>query len=267
MAKRIVSGVIGLVILLTVFALNNMLVLNVAVTIIALLGISEFYNAFKSKNINPIEIVGYLSALPILGISYVEPEILKMLVFFMLPIAIFLLFFKSIKSNLKYNIIDISVTIMGIVYIPLMLSFIPLICDMKYGGYLVWYMLAAAWLTDTCAYFVGSAIGKHKFSEISPKKSVEGCIGGAIGSMAFFGLYSYCLTRIGIDLNVPFMTLFGFIISFVSQLGDFAASSIKRYCDIKDFGNIMPGHGGALDRFDSIIMIAPFMYMIFQFIV
>ena len=156
---------------------------------------------------------------------------------------------------------------MGMVYVPLMLSFIPLIRELKYGGYLVWYMLAAAWLTDTCAYFVGVGLGKHKFSEISPKKSIEGCIGGAIGSMAFFGLYTYCLTTKGIDLNVPFMTVFGFIISFVSQLGDFAASSIKRYCDIKDFGNIMPGHGGVLDRFDSIIMIAPFMYMIFQFMV
>ena len=267
MAKRVVSGIIGLIILLTVFSVNNMLVLNIAVTIIALLGMSEFYNAFKTKNINPIEIVGYLSALPILGISYVKTEILKLIAFFILPIAIFLLFFKSIKSNLKYNIMDISVTIMGMVYVPLMLSFIPLIRNMKYGGYLVWYMLAAAWLTDTCAYFVGSALGKHKFSEISPKKSIEGCIGGAIGSMAFFGLYSYCLTTRGIDLNVPIMTIFGFVISFVSQLGDFAASSIKRYCDIKDFGNIMPGHGGALDRFDSIIMIAPFMYMIFQFIV
>lgn len=267
MAKRVVSGIIGLVILLAVFTVNNMLVLNVAVTIIALLGLSEFYNAFKSKNINPIGIIGYLSALPILGINYVEPEMLKMIVFFMIPFSILLLFFKSVKTNMKYNIIDISVTVMGMVYIPLMLSFIPLIRNMKYGGYLVWYMLAAAWLTDTCAYFVGVGLGKHKFSKISPKKSIEGCIGGAIGAMAFFGLYSYCLATKGIDLNVTFMTIFGFVISFVSQLGDFAASSIKRYCDIKDFGNIMPGHGGVLDRFDSIIMIAPFMYMIFQFIV
>lgn len=267
MAKRIISGIIGLVVLILVFTVNNMLVLNVAVTIIALLGLSEFYNAFKEKEVKPIRIIGYLSALPILGVSFVEPEILKMIVFCLVPISIFLLFFKSIKSNLKYNIIDISVTIMGMVYVPLMLSFIPLIRELKYGGYLVWYMLAAAWLTDTCAYFVGVGLGKHKFSEISPKKSIEGCIGGAIGSMAFFGLYTYCLTTKGIDLNVPFMTVFGFIISFVSQLGDFAASSIKRYCDIKDFGNIMPGHGGVLDRFDSIIMIAPFMYMIFQFMV
>ena len=267
MAKRIISGIIGLVILILIFSVNNMLVLNVAVTIIALLALSEFYNSFKSKNIKPIEIVGYLSALPILGISYVKPEVLKMIVFFILPIAIFLLFFKSIKSNLKYNIIDISVTIMGIVYVPFLLSFIPLTRILENGQYFIWYLLAGAWVTDTFAYFVGVKFGKHKFSEISPKKSIEGCIGGILGCMIFFGIYSYYLTTLGIEMNVVFMTLAGMIISIVSQIGDFAASSIKRYCDIKDFGNIMPGHGGALDRFDSIIMIAPFIYMIFQFIV
>ena len=267
MAKRIISGIIGLVILILIFSVNNMLVLNVAVTIIALLALSEFYNSFKSKYIKPIEIVGYLSALPILGISYVKPEVLKMIVFFILPIAIFLLFFKSIKSNLKYNIIDISVTIMGIVYVPFLLSFIPLTRILENGQYFIWYLLAGAWVTDTFAYFVGVKFGKHKFSEISPKKSIEGCIGGILGCMIFFGIYSYYLTTLGIEMNVVFMTLAGMIISIVSQIGDFAASSIKRYCDIKDFGNIMPGHGGALDRFDSIIMIAPFIYMIFQFIV
>ena len=85
--------------------------------------------------------------------------------------------------------------------------------------------------------------------------------------MTFFGIYSYYLTTLGIELNVALMTFAGMIISIVSQIGDFAASSIKRYCEIKDFGKIMPGHGGVLDRFDSIIMIAPFIYMIFQFII
>jgi phosphatidate cytidylyltransferase len=156
---------------------------------------------------------------------------------------------------------------MGMAYIPLMLSFIPLIRDMKHGGYLIWYMLAAAWLTDTCAYFTGVALGKHKFSEISPKKSIEGCIGGAIGCMLFFGAYAYYLNTINIEMNWVLMGVLGLGISVIAQLGDFAASSIKRYCEVKDFGNIMPGHGGALDRFDSVIMIAPFIYLIFQFII
>lgn len=267
MLKRVMSAVIGLLILILVFAANNMAVLNIAVTIIALIGISEFYNALKSKKIKPIETLGYITALPILGIGYLEPDILKIVLFFTLPVITFALFFKSIWSNLKYNIIDIAITIMGIVYIPFLLSFIPLTRALENGQYFIWYLLAGAWVTDTCAYFVGVKFGKHKFSEISPKKSIEGCIGGILGCMAFFGIYSYYLTTIGIEMNVVLMTLAGMIISIFSQIGDFAASSIKRFCEIKDFGNIMPGHGGVLDRFDSIIMIAPFIYMIFQFIV
>ena len=267
MLKRVTSAMIGLLILILVFAANNMIVLNVAVTIIALIGISEFYNALKAKKIKPVETIGYITALPILGIGYLEPDILKIILFFTLPLVVFVLFFKSIWSNLKHNIIDIAITIMGIIYIPFLLSFIPLTRALENGQYFIWYLLAGAWVTDTCAYFVGVKFGKHKFSEISPKKSIEGCIGGILGCMAFFGIFSYYLTTLGIELNVALMTFAGMIISIVSQIGDFSASSIKRYCEIKDFGNIMPGHGGVLDRFDSIIMIAPFIYIIFQFII
>lgn len=267
MLKRVTSAIIGLLILILVFAANNMIVLNIAVTIIALMGISEFYNALKNKKVKPIETIGYITALPILGIGYLEPEILKIILFFTLPLVVFALFLKSIWSNLKYNILDIAITIMGIIYVPFLLSFIPLTRALENGQYFIWYLLAGAWVTDTCAYFVGVKFGKHKFSEISPKKSIEGCIGGILGCMIFFGIYSYYLTTLGIELNTVFMTLAGMIISIVSQIGDFAASSVKRFCEIKDFGNIMPGHGGVLDRFDSIIMIAPFIYMIFQFIV
>ena len=267
MLKRVISAAIGLLILILVFAANNMAVLNIAVTIIALIGISEFYNALKAKNVKPIETIGYIAALPILGIGYLEPDILKIILFFTLPLAVFVLFFKSIWTNMKHNIIDIAITIMGIIYVPFLLSFIPLTRALENGQYFIWYLLAGAWVTDTCAYFVGIKFGKHKFSEISPKKSIEGCIGGVLGCMAFFGVYSYYLTTIGIELNVILITLLGMVISIVSQIGDFAESSIKRYCGIKDSGDIMPGHGGVLDRFDSIIMIAPFIYMIFQFIV
>ena len=110
------------------------------------------------------------------------------------------------------------------------------------------------------------------FSKVSPNKSIEGCIGGILGSAIFYGLYaaylnSNFIVELGTELNIVLMTVLGVFISIISQIGDFFASSIKRNCDIKDFGSIMPGHGGILDRFDSIIMITPFVYILFEFII
>lgn len=268
MAKRIISSVIGGLILMFIFIFNNQLVVNIAVTTISLIGISEFYNAFKSKEIKPLNFIGYISTLLILLIGYIPTEILKILaVLFLLPLSVLILFCASIFTKMKYNIVDISITLFGLIYVTFLTSFLALTRSLEHGEYLIWYVLLGAWATDTFAYLVGVKFGKHKLSEISPKKSIEGCIGGILGCMIFFGVYTYYLTSIGLNLNVNLLVLVGLIISIISQIGDFAASSIKRYCGIKDFGTIIPGHGGVLDRFDSVVMIAPFVYMFFKFII
>ena len=117
------------------------------------------------------------------------------------------------------------------------------------------------------AYFVGKAIGKHKFSKISPKKSIEGCIGGTIGSILLMLLYTYVANKYwGMNYSYLFIVGIGIILSFIGQIGDFAASTIKRYVDIKDYSNLIPGHGGMLDRIDSLMFIAPFAYILLTFI-
>lgn len=267
MVKRVISGIVGLVILAIVFVFNNLAVINIAVTIIALLGLLEFYHAFEQKGFKPCKWPGVLLTLLILGIGYIDSEILKPILFMSLPITTFILFCKSIFTEMKFNIMDICISIFGIIYVPFLFSFLSLTRALTNGQYFIWFILAGAWLTDTCAFLVGVKFGKHKFSKISPKKSIEGCIGGAIGCMLFFGIYAYYLNSINIEMSWVLMGGLGLIISIISQFGDFAASSIKRFCEVKDFGNIMPGHGGALDRFDSVIMIAPFIYLIFQFII
>lgn len=267
MIKRILSALIGIILLFVVFFWNNLVVVNIAVTIVAILGLWEFYQAFKKKGYKPFETLGYLLTLSILGVGFVESELTKIFLFFLLPILLLILFLRSIISRMKFNVIDIGITLLGIIYVSFFFSFIAFICHLDKGNYYIWYVFGGAWLTDTFAYFVGSKIGKHHFSEISPKKSIEGCIGGLIGCVIFCVAYTYYLNQIGIELNMFVMTFLGVVISFISQIGDMAASSIKRYCEIKDFGNIMPGHGGVLDRFDSVIMIAPFLYMLFQFLI
>ena len=189
-----------------------------------------------------------------------------------MPVLFFILAFIGVLSNLKINFNDIASTILGIIYVPVMLLFLILTWHMKNGYLLVWFIFGGAWMTDIFAYLVGVTMGKHKFSKVSPNKSIEGCIGGILGSAIFYGLYaaylnSNFIVELGTELNIVLMTVLGVFISIISQIGDFFASSIKRNCDIKDFGSIMPGHGGILDRFDSIIMITPFVYILFEFII
>lgn len=163
---------------------------------------------------------------------------------------------------MQIDIKDISITFFGICYIPLFLMFIPLINGMENGKILVWYILLAAWGTDTFAYLVGKTMGKHKFSKISPNKTIEGCIGGTIGAVILILIYTYvCNTYFAMNISYIYITIVGIILSLIGQLGDFSASSIKRYGGIKDFSNLIPGHGGMLDRIDSVIFIAPFAYM------
>jgi phosphatidate cytidylyltransferase len=130
------------------------------------------------------------------------------------------------------------------------------------GVYLVWFVFICSWLTDTFAYFTGRLFGKTKLSPvISPKKTVEGSIGGIVFSTAGCIAYSIYLNSAGI-IFIPIVhaLIIGFASSIISQIGDLAASAIKRAVGVKDYGKIMPGHGGMLDRFDSILFVAPLIY-------
>ena len=158
---------------------------------------------------------------------------------------------------------DISLTLFGICYIVLFLLFLPLIMAGENGKLMIWYAIFAAWGTDTFAYIIGSKIGKHKFTEISPKKSIEGCIAGTLGSLVFIIPYTIFLnTAKGMNLNYFAIIGISLVLSILGQIGDLSASAIKRYVGVKDFGNLFPGHGGMLDRIDSVIFIAPFAYFL-----
>lgn len=260
MLKRSISSIIAVSILATVMIINNKLLYNVSVAIISIIGILEFYNAMKSKNYKPITSLGYIASALLIGIGYISKETLNAILALILPLILLIAFICSILSKIKINITDIAITITGIIYVTYLSSFLIYTKQMPNGDYFIWYILGGAWFTDIFAYLVGITIGKHKFSEISPKKSIEGCIGGIIGCAVFYLVYTYYLNTIDIELSYIIMLTLGIIVSIISQIGDFAASSIKRYCNIKDFGNLMPGHGGILDRFDSILFVAPVVY-------
>lgn len=262
--KRWVSALIGMPLVVILLVLGNNYVVDITFAIVAGLSLHEYFNAFKGKA-NPVIWMGYVASGLIALIHIIPVQHAITIVSILIPAGITILFLQVVLSNMKININDIAITFFGICYISLFLMFVPLIHSMPNGKLLVWFVFAAAWGTDTLAYLVGKAIGKHKFSKISPNKTIEGCIGGIIGAV-IFGLGVACLCNNVFNTNFSYVNvlLIQIILSIVGQLGDFSASSIKRYVEIKDFSNLIPGHGGMLDRIDSVIFIAPFAYILLK---
>ena len=266
--KRVLTALIGFPFVILVFALGNRYIIDFLIAIIALISIHEYMNCVKNKEIHPVSWISYLCAASICMLHAVNVEYLTYVLLYGIPFLVFILFLHPILSNLKISFEDIAYTLFGILYIVGFIVFIPLIYGSNHeisGKVLIWLVIFAAWGTDTCAYFIGMRFGKHRYSKVSPKKSVEGCIGGLVGSVLVCVIYSFLInTFMGINIPLITVTWVCAILSIVGQFGDFAASVIKRYFEIKDYSNIFPGHGGMIDRIDSVIFIAPFAYFLFS---
>ena len=261
--KRITSGLLGFPLVLLILIIGDKIIVDVALSIIALLAMNEYFNAV-SKVSKPIRWLGYLSCLSVAIIHLVPEEFLNMVVTLSVPTILLILFAQIIATDMKTTFKDVAYTFIGIFYVVFFMMFIAFINGMQNGNILIWYAIIAAWGTDVCAYFVGILIGKHKFSKVSPKKSIEGCVGGTIGAILLMLLYTYVANTFwGTNYSYLFIGGVGLILSLIGQIGDFAASTIKRFVDIKDFSNLIPGHGGMLDRIDSLLFLAPFAYALF----
>lgn len=267
--KRVISGLVLFPIVAILLVFGNQYVVDIAIAGIALMSIHEFYKAFRTgKKANPISWLGYIAAIMISLIHVVPISWILKTIGILLPIAILILFLYVIITNLKVNIQDIAITFFGIFYIVIFLMYIPIIREnLPNGNFLVWYVFFTAWGTDIFAYVIGKWRGKHHFTQVSPNKTIEGCIGGILGGILLTTLYTIaCQFIFEINFNYVTMLFICLVLSLLSQIGDLAASAIKRYTGIKDFSHLIPGHGGMLDRIDSIIFIAPFAYFLFMLI-
>ena len=263
--KRVASALIGFPIVALVLIYANNIIIDVIFSIIALISLHEFYNAI-SKDSNPVRWIGYLACISIAFIHIIPVEVINLIIPLSISSIILLLFLNVILSKMTYNIKDISYTFFGIFYIAMFLMFLAIIRGMENGEILIWYVFMAAWITDIFAYLVGKHLGRHKFSKISPNKTIEGCIGGTIGAIIVMLIYTYFINLyFGLQYSYIHIAIIALLLSALSQIGDFAASTIKRYVDIKDYSELIPGHGGMLDRIDSLLFIAPFAYTLFTF--
>ena len=268
--QRFLSGVILFPIVALIFIFANDIELDILLAIVSVMCVYEYANCYKTGNkAHPSKWYLYLISLLIIVTSFLSGEALKEILITILPISILILTAEMVFSKGRKNINDVIVTIFGIVYIPLMLIFFSIIrSKFELGKVLIWYIFISAWGSDIFAYLVGSRIGKHKFTKISPNKSIEGCLAAVVGAVVIAIIYTIAINSImHTNISVLIASIIVIILSIIGQTGDLAASSIKRYCGIKDFSEVIPGHGGLLDRIDSVILILPFAYILLGILV
>ena len=275
---RLISGIVLVAIALLAFIFGGEILLGISV-FISIAGYLELCRAVgvkeKDKKINALEIVGIIGILAYYAVLYFFPAVeegnaamsmgnvlyavIPVIGVFMLSMLLYVVRFPKYRSE------QIMANVFNFLYAPVMLSFIYLTREQEAGKYIVWLILISSWGCDTCAYVVGMLIGKKKiFPVLSPKKSLEGCIGGVVGAGLIAALYAiFVVENVFPDKRVTIViTVICMGGAVMSQVGDLAASAIKRNHEIKDYGKLIPGHGGIMDRFDSVIVTAPMIYFL-----
>lgn len=260
---RLLSGILLMVIALVTLITGGNLLFFVLL-LISLIGMTELYKVFGIEK-KPPGIIGYIAAAAYYGLLYFEAQLPgdKLNWFMLLCMALLICEMASLVfAYPKYNTQQIFAAFFGVLYVAVMLSFIYRTRLLDGGVFTVWLVFVCSWGCDTCAYCVGKLIGKHKMAPVlSPKKSVEGGIGGILGAALIGALYALAINHWGnAGVDVLTYVIIGAAGGAISQIGDLAASAIKRYHNIKDYGKLIPGHGGILDRFDSVIFTAPIIY-------
>ena len=260
---RLLSGIVLLAAAALLFVVGDIW-LVIALGILSLVGVYELFRIWEMEK-HPLAIVTYVATVGCYAMFIDYPFNLG-LHEIMPIIALLALLTVYVIRYPKDHINQVAKSIFALIYVPVMMSFIYLLREFEMGEWLIWLVLITSWGADTCAYCVGKLIGKHHFSELSPKKTIEGCVGGIVGAAliafgyAWFvpeGLGEYFILDVRIMLPVV-----AAISALISQIGDLSASAIKRNYEVKDYGKIIPGHGGVLDRFDSVIFVAPFIYIL-----
>ena len=262
---RLISGIL-LVIAALLTIISGGYVLFFTLLCISLIGMQELYKAMgiHEDRTGLLEIVGYLGAVLYyisLLLGFESYGLMAVLV------SLILVMFVYVFTYPKYHANQVMAAFFGVVYVAVMLSFILMTRNLPDGKFIVWLIFLCSWGCDTCAYCVGMLIGKHKMvPKLSPKKSIEGAIGGVLGAAIVGGLYGYFVVEPVItEQNVTWVfVLISAAGAVISQIGDLAASAIKRNHDIKDYGKLIPGHGGVMDRFDSVIFTAPMIYLLLE---
>lgn len=255
MKQRIISAIVMLLIVIPVFIIGGN-VFKLAIFLVAMLGMKEYLDIKETKKDLPIfiKLMGYLF-IPLILFTVHVTEDLNMIVDFRIITGLLMILLLPVvlyHNRNTYSINDANYVFMGVMFLGIAMSLFNTYFDMNSN--LLLYLILITVMTDTFAYITGMLIGRHKLLEIiSPKKTWEGLIGGTV-----FGVFiatCFYVTVVNSSISLPIIIFSTFVLAIVGQLGDLFFSAIKRYFGKKDFSNLMPGHGGILDRLDSIIFV------------
>lgn len=267
MKVRILSGVVGILLLIPVLIFSGTIVLPIVMALLSALAAYEMCACIGVKE-------KWHLVVPAMVYAFLMP---LLTVWLLTTVSAFAALYATVSFVFLFYVLAASVIrggrepfsmaaelSLGVIYATAGFTAIAVIRAIEGGAYLFALVFISAWITDTMAYFTGYFFGKHKLCPaISPKKTVEGSVGGTLFCALFFLLYGL-ITQLafGQTPNYPMLAVVGVLLSVVSQLGDLIASLIKREHGVKDYGHIMPGHGGIMDRFDSIVAVAPFLLIL-----
>lgn len=272
MITRTISAIVGIIIAIAVLFLSNTIVFNIAIagiTVVILIELFKACDCLKNKSQITIALI-FAIGMPFLMLTD------EMIYRYLLGTGcVFAMFFAYIISHKKIDFFRLCFIISTTILVSLSLGCLITLRDISdvHGVCYIILALAGAWLGDSGAYFVGTLFGKHKLCpDISPKKTIEGAVGGVVSTGVIFAIYGLCYTLFqhsrGIDFqtNYVLLVILGMLCALIGMIGDLTASLIKRQNNVKDFGHIMPGHGGLMDRFDSVLFVTPFMAMVLTYI-
>ena len=262
MVKRIITAIVALCVFVPMVVFSDTWIFPVGMGICTAIGAFEIIRCIGQKR-------NFFLIIPLCAMSLFFPiyvryagslqSILSMGVILLISASLYV-FTVAVFGNKTLNVADAAMVLAVVIYVTAGFSSTVYIRDLSNGQYLLYLPFVAGWMTDTFAYFVGSAFGKHKLiPAVSPKKTVEGAVGGTVlGALTILG-FAFVIDLIGgeaLGANYVAFAVLGLIIPVISQIGDLVMSVIKRHYGIKDYGKFFPGHGGMLDRFDSAIAIS-----------
>lgn len=259
LTRIVVGGLIGVGLCSVMYFLPPIF-LTVVVCLMTSIGSYELLSATKVPHNNLMYAVTAVAA-TIIPVGYflgAGTEV-TYAVMMLLMVALFSISIRLYNQDRAVDFEHLMVCLFGGLGVPVCLSALIQLKCMENGKFMVFLPVISAFLTDVGAYFVGVFFGKHKgITKVSPKKSLEGYVGGILFGSLFMMLYGFGLQEFaGLNVNLALMALYGLIGSAVTEVGDLSFSLVKRQHGIKDYGNLFPGHGGMLDRFDSMSFAAP----------